>query len=215
MPTGTIKISEFLLKAATTGDEYFPIVDAGENKRATLSTALDGYSPTGHTHANYITGFTESDPVFAAASGNFAALNHLHTGVYSTTGHTHTNYITGFTETDPVFAAASGNFSAKHINIATITGTTHTLVIGNDDAFLRLTNASGCVVTIPLYSSVAFDEGSCVTFQKTTTGTVYVTGVSTGVTIQGDNYMTDDAYSVFQALNVGENVWTIIGGTTA
>lgn len=176
MPTGTIKISEFLLKAATTGDEYFPIVDSGENKRATLSTALAGYSPTGHTHANYITGFTESDPVFAAASGNF---------------------------------------SAKHINIATITGTTHTLVIGNDDAFLRLTNASGCVVTIPLYSSVAFDEGSCVTFQKTTTGTVYVTGVSTGVTIQGDNYMTDDAYSVFQALNVGENVWTIIGGTTA
>lgn len=105
MPTGTIKISEFLLKAATTGDEYFPIVDAGENKRATLSTALAGYSPTGHTHANYITGFTESDPVFAAASGGF-----------STTGHTHDNYITGFTETDPIFAAASANFSTTGHN---------------------------------------------------------------------------------------------------
>jgi hypothetical protein len=82
MPTGTIKISEFLLKAATTGDEYFPIVDAGENKRATLSTALAGYSPIGHTHDNYITGFTETDPIFAAASANFSTTGHNHTGTY-------------------------------------------------------------------------------------------------------------------------------------
>lgn len=38
------------------------------------------YSLTGHSHANYLT--SESDPVFAAASGNFAAASHNHSGVY-------------------------------------------------------------------------------------------------------------------------------------
>lgn len=116
------------------------------------------YSTTGHTHSQYITGFSESDPIFAAASGSFSLLDHTHTNYI--TGYSETdpefsawlsatppaypgdvptktsdltndsNFITGFTEGDPVFAAASGSFST--------TGHTHsgyqsTLTFGISD----------------------------------------------------------------------------------
>mgnify|MGYP000974805385 CR=1 FL=1 len=42
------------------------------------------YSTTGHTHSQYITGFSESDPIFAAASGNFSTTGHTHSGYQST-----------------------------------------------------------------------------------------------------------------------------------
>ena len=125
-----------------------------------LSGLLDNdhpqYSVTGHTHTQYITGFTETDPIFAAASGGF-----------STTGHTHTNYITGFTETDPIFAAASGGFSTTghtHTGVYSPTGHTHS-------EYLATTGIAANSQLLDGYDSLYFS----------TTGhthTAYITGIT-------------------------------------
>jgi len=98
----TITIEDGVISCTVTGGGGEGVTDHGA-----LTGLADNdhpqYSLTGHSHVQYITGFSETDPIFTAVSGMF-----------STTGHTHDGYLTE--ESDPIFAAASGNFSTTDHN---------------------------------------------------------------------------------------------------
>lgn len=100
-----------------------------------------------------------------------------------------------------------------------ISGTTHTLVIGNANQYLRATNASGCAITVPPNADVAFEIGTVVTIRAATAGTVSLVAGS-GVTLNppggsGGSLDFAEEGAVVQVKKVATNEWDVIGNTAA
>ena len=157
----------------------------------TVITNLDDrYSLTGHTHPEYLTGFTQTDDYVTGATFNtgdgILEFTRLSGGTfnvdlddrYSLTGHTHSEYLTGFTQTDDyltghTFNTTTGLFESTlqsgstvsvnldgrysltgHTHSEYLTGYTDTFVTGSTfntgDGILEFTNTSGGTFNVDL-----------------------------------------------------------------
>lgn len=129
---------------------------------------------------------------------------------------------TGFTNASGMVVAVNSSGTAleftdipvNHLQIKTVTGTTYTLILSDDSKYMRCNNATGVVVTVPLHSSVSFDEGAVISFIQIGAGVVSVTGETTGVTLNAyDGLSTYGQYAGMQIIKVSDNVWDCLAGT--
>jgi hypothetical protein len=89
---------------------------------------------------------------------------------------TGTQVLTNKTLTSPVI-----NSPVTTVGTNAQTGTTYTLVIGDRDKIVELSNAAAITLTVPTNASAAFPIGSTVTLLQTGAGQVTIGGA--GVTI--------------------------------
>jgi hypothetical protein len=95
------------------------------------------------------------------------------------------------------------------------TGTTYTLVIGDDGKLVELNNASAITLTVPLNSSAAFAIGAQITLLQTGAGQVTVAATG-GVTIVSNPGLKLRAqYSGATLLKRGTDSWVLLGDITA
>jgi len=113
---------------------------------STVSVNLDGrYSLTGHTHVEYLTGYTDTNDyvtggTFNTGTGNLT-LTRLSGGTvvtnldnrYSVTGHTHSQYLTGFTQTDDYVTGSTFNTGTGDLTLIRLSG--GTIVTNLDDRY--------------------------------------------------------------------------------
>jgi len=93
--------------------------------------------------------------------------------------------------------------------INTQTGTTYTLVIGDQNKLISLNNASAITLTIPLNSSVAFPINTTIYWMQYGAGVVTVVGIS-GVTLRVPSTATSASqYGVRSLLKIGTDEWVI------
>lgn len=97
------------------------------------------------------------------------------------------------------------------------TGTTYTLVIGDAQKLIKLTNASPITLTVPLNSSVSFPVGTHIDIAQGGGGAVTIAG-SVGVTINkhtDDTLVLNGQYSYVSLVKVDTDVWDLIGRLVA
>lgn len=92
------------------------------------------------------------------------------------------------------------------------TGTTYTLVIGDDHKLITCSNSSAITLTVPNNTSVAFTVGTQILVMQKGTGTVTISGAS-GVTINSPNNAkkTITQYSMAGLIKLGTNTWALFG----
>lgn len=112
-------------------------------------------------------------------------------------------------------ATLSGLSSLAVVPVKTITGTTYTLVLADQNQALEFTNTLGCTVTIPANSSVAFPVGAPLELRQVTTGAVTVTPAA-GVTVNRlGSLVSGGQWAVLGLVNRGTNLWLLSGDTTS
>lgn len=81
----------------------------------------DTISRTGHTHSQYLTAYTETNPgVYTSGQTDQLLLGK------SNTGHTHSQYLTDYTETDPVYQSEKSGLALKSdLNGYALSGHSH------------------------------------------------------------------------------------------
>jgi hypothetical protein len=99
-----------------------------------------------------------------------------------------------------------------------VTGTTHSITLGNAYGYLRATNEAGCAFTVPLNADHAFIVGTVITLRGQTSGAVTIAGAS-GVTLNppgaagGEGpFSFAEIGSVVQLKKVATDEWDLIGG---
>jgi hypothetical protein len=103
----------------------------------------------------------------------------------------------------------------KHLLINAQTGTTYTLIIGDDAKLVTMSNASANTLTVPPNSSVAFPVGTQITVCQLNTGQTTIAQGS-GVTINsadGDLKLRV-RYSSGTLIKTGTDTWLLIGDIT-
>lgn len=95
-----------------------------------------------------------------------------------------------------------------------VTGTTHTLVISDQDKVLTTTNGSAVTITIPPDSSVAFELGAMVYFYQEGAGQVTLVAGG-GVTLNSrPGLVSAGQYALFFVWKQDANVWVAGGDLT-
>jgi hypothetical protein len=85
-----------------------------------------------------------------------------------------------------------------------------TLELAEAGAYIRSTSATGITGTVPPTSSVAFEEGTIITFRQTAAGKITaMAGV--GVTLNGDP-STAGQHKTLQIIKVHNDTWDVVGG---
>lgn len=94
--------------------------------------------------------------------------------------------------------------------------TNYTLVSGDENSMVKLTSSSTTKVTIPLYSTTPFVEGTEILIVRGGTGEVGVTG-ATGVTLNSaQNFLNlNYQYSSARLISEDQNVWYLFGDLKA
>ena len=171
--------------------------------------------------ANNIT-YTLNDSAFATAAQGTKADTALQTAAIGTTVQAHSATLDATTASFTTATEAqiisnvvsvndlSANKADKNPTIRTVTGTTDTLVLTDDDKYLRCTNAAAVTETVPPNSSVAFNVGSVITIRQAGAGQVTL-AEGVGVTLNG-NLKTAEQHASIQIMKVDTNVWDVIGG---
>lgn len=94
--------------------------------------------------------------------------------------------------------------------IGTQTGTTYTLALADASSYLRTTHGSGCAITVPPNSSVAFPVGTYLDGVGTAAAVTIVAGG--GVTInKARTLVTNGADSGWSLIKVGTDEWDLHG----
>ena len=91
-----------------------------------------------------------------------------------------------------------------------ISSTTYTLILTDQNKYIKADNADAVTITVPAYVDVAIPVGAGITIEQAGAGTVTVTG-NTGVTING-NLSTGGQYMIVVLVKTAINTWTCIGG---
>lgn len=91
-------------------------------------------------------------------------------------------------------------------------GTTDTLVAGDEDGIVECTNSSAVTVTIPPNADVAFSVGAFIEIHQAGTGTVTISPGS-GVTLQSRGSVFDTAgqYAICGIRKMATNTWRLTG----
>ncbi len=109
---------------------------------------------------------------------------------------------------------ASGQVT-DHQNINAQTGTTYTLVIGDDGKIITLSNASAITLTVPTNASVAFPIGTRIDLIQKGAGQVTVAAAG-GVTINATPGLKARAqYSAATLIKEATNTWYLVGDLSA
>lgn len=90
------------------------------------------------------------------------------------------------------------------------TGTTYTLVAGDKNKLVTLSNGSAIALTVPTNASVPYATGSQINIQQLGAGQVTVTG-DTGVTVTGTGTKLRAQYSAATLIKTGTDSWTMVG----
>lgn len=90
------------------------------------------------------------------------------------------------------------------------TGTTYTLVAGDKNKLVTLSNGSAITLTVPTNASVPYATGSQIHIQQLGVGQVTVTGDS-GVTVTGTGTKLRAQYSAATLIKTGTDSWTMLG----
>lgn len=94
------------------------------------------------------------------------------------------------------------------------TGTTYTLVLGDKNKLVTLSNASSITVTIPTNATAAFATGSQVNIQQIGAGQVTVAGDG-GVTLNGTGTKLRTQWSAATLIKTATDTWTMVGDITS
>jgi hypothetical protein len=95
--------------------------------------------------------------------------------------------------------------------ITTESGTTRTLALTDAYDWIHCTHSSGCTITVPPQSSVAWEAGTIIYGDQGAAGSVTIAAGS-GVTINcADTLVTDGQHSTFALIRIAENVWLLTG----
>lgn len=94
------------------------------------------------------------------------------------------------------------------------TGTTYTLVLGDKNKLVTLSNASSITVTIPTNATAAFATGSQVNIQQIGAGQVTVAGAG-GVTLNGTGTKLRTQWSAATLIKTATDTWTMVGDITS
>lgn len=95
--------------------------------------------------------------------------------------------------------------------ITTESTTTRTLALTDAHDWIHCTHASGCSVTVPPQSSVAWADGTIIYGDQGGAGAVTIVAGS-GVTINcADTLVTDGQHSTFALIRISSNVWLLTG----
>lgn len=97
-----------------------------------------------------------------------------------------------------------------NVDINAQTGTTYTLVLGDNGKLVTLNNASPVTVTVPTNASVAFATGAIINLQRIGAGSVTVAGAG-GVTVTGTALTLRAQYSAGSLIKTGTDSWTLVG----
>lgn len=105
---------------------------------------------------------------------------------------------------------AHGDFSTSAINAQT--GTAYTLVLGDKNSIVTMTNASSNTLTIPPHSSVAFAVGTIITVAQRGAGQTLIVG-GAGVTVNSRGGLSHIAgqYGYVTLIQVATDVWDLTG----
>jgi hypothetical protein len=99
--------------------------------------------------------------------------------------------------------------SSGFLGVKDVTGTTYTVLEADSGYMLRVTNASGCTVTVPVALSASHQFGVYIELGAGN-ATLQGDGTSTVVT-KGSTLVTSGVKSTVQVLNLGSNVYFATG----
>lgn len=114
-------------------------------------------------------------------------------------------------------ALLDGTYAALHQAINAQTGTTYTLVLGDDGKVVECANASPITLTVPPNSSVAFPIGTRIDVSQTGAGALTIAQGS-GVTIKKPaslSLVLQEQESTVTLWKVATDTWRIAGDLTA
>lgn len=97
--------------------------------------------------------------------------------------------------------------------VATVTGTTYTPAMADQQKYLRCTNAGGCTVIVPANASIAFPVKSEITFRQCGAGQVSF-AVASGVVLNGVSGFLDKTAGEGASVmikKVAADEWDLIG----
>ena len=93
--------------------------------------------------------------------------------------------------------------------VSEITGTTYTIVRGDESKLIRLTSSSAKTITIPTNASVAFHtDKTRIVVLNTGSGNATIAG-ATGVTVSGQT--TVEQFKIVELFKTGTNTWIAVG----
>lgn len=188
------------LGATTVGSNLFTLTNPGAVTFLKLNADNTVTAESQSTHRTSLglgTMATETASNYAALAGA------SFTGNVSTTG----------------TVTATGNVIG-HLATNAQTGTTYTLVLGDDGKAVEMNNASANTVTIPLNSSVAFPIGTQITIIQTGAGQTSL-AVTGGVTLNATPQATANTaklratWSAVTLLKRATDTWIAMGDLTA
>lgn len=111
---------------------------------------------------------------------------------------------------------ASNLIGGIAVGINTQTGTAYTLALSDAGIIVRMDNAAGNVVTVPLNATVAFDVGAIISVTQVGAGATDI-AAEVGVTIQsvGGNLGISAQYGVVTLVKVATDTWMLYGDLAA
>ena len=128
--------------------------------------------------------------------------------VLSTNGSGRLSFVTRATE-------AYVDTAANTLTENTQTGTTYTTVLTDAGKMITCNNASAITVTIPPFSSVAYESGTVLSFIQKGAGQVTLSA-GAGVTLNNANGLkTASQYSVVSCWKEDTDTWIVYGDTTS
>jgi hypothetical protein len=95
------------------------------------------------------------------------------------------------------------------------TGTAYTLVIGDADKLVEMSNAAAITLTIPTNSSVAFPTGTQIDLLQTGAGQVTVGGAGVTLQSEGSKLKLKGQYAAATLIKRATDTWVLIGNTSA
>jgi hypothetical protein len=121
-----------------------------------------------------------------------------------------------FTSGQVLTAAQQNTLAVSNIALNAQTGTTYTLVLGDDGDLVTCDNASSIALTVPPNSSVAFGIGTQVNIMQLGAGQVTITAGS-GVTLrsEGSKLKTKGQYAVATCCKIATDTWVVVGNLSA
>ncbi len=106
-------------------------------------------------------------------------------------------------------------FPSPNLSTNAQTGTTYTLVLGDNGKLVEMNNGSSNTLTVPLNSSVAFAIGSNITILQTGTGQTTIAGAG-GVTVNGTpGLKLRTQWSSASLIKRATDTWVLLGDTSA